>query len=147
MQYGFQVTGGDPVPGDMRAEATEALRQILKRGYREICFAGKSLSTPLALELAEGSRVARVSLLQLTPLPAALRPVHGLRALAVIGTADPIYSTPECEESRRRGDMQWLVLPGVHHGLEVQDDWRESARVLTQVVSACEEFLVLPRTY
>ncbi|MEW6227099.1 MAG: hypothetical protein AB1700_03255 [Bacillota bacterium] len=141
LQYGFQVAGGAPKYEDMLGEVTRTSAAVATRGYSEICFVGKSLGSPLALALARSAQISKVSVTLLTPIPEALQPTDGIRALAVIGTADPVFAMPEYKESRQRGDMEWLVLDGLHHGLEVEGSWTNSMAALKQIVATCERFL------
>lgn len=89
IRYGFQVNDTTPNDGDLIHEVTDASALVMEEGYREVCFVGKSLGSPLALTLARQAQVPEVSVILLTPIPEALGPVAGIRALAVIGTADP----------------------------------------------------------
>ena len=47
LQYGFQVAGTAPKHGDdVLREARRAVVTTLTRGYREVCFVGKSMGSP-----------------------------------------------------------------------------------------------------
>lgn len=82
------------------------------------------------------------SAILLTPTPGVMAtPVAGLRAVAVIGTADPFYSSPEYQAARRREDMEWLVVDGLGHGLEVNGDWAASVAALPRILAFCDRFL------
>lgn len=141
LQYGFQSGGQRPTDEELLAEITAAFTAVMGRGYGEVCFVGKSMGSPLAMALTRAAQVPHVSAILLTPLPEVLGPVDGIRALAIIGTADPVYAMPECRDSRQRADMEWLVLEDLDHGLEVNGDWRRSIAALPQIIAACERFL------
>lgn len=141
VSYGFWRAGLEMDWEAAAAEAAEAVRQAAAAGYRHICFAGKSMGSPIARRLAREAPAAEVSLLLLTPLPQALDPVEGVRALAVIGTDDPVFPMPECQEARKRADMEWLVIDRVNHGLNHPDGWEASLDAIAQTIRACERFL------
>ncbi|MEW5866661.1 MAG: hypothetical protein AB1774_07365 [Bacillota bacterium] len=141
LQYGFQIVGATPNYEGIVDEATHAVATALTRGYREVCFVGKSLGSPLALALAQSTQVAKVSAILLTPIPAALKPTSGVRALSVVGTADPVFHMPECQESLQRGDMEWVVLEGLDHGLRSEGNWVDSITALKRITAECEHFL------
>lgn len=141
LSYGFWRAGVEMDRAAAAAEASEAVRQAAAAGYRHICFAGKSMGSPIARWLAREALAPEVSLLLLTPLPQALDPAEGMRALAVIGTADPVFEMPECHEARNRADMEWLVLDQVNHGLNHPEDWEASMDAIARTIRACERFL------
>jgi hypothetical protein len=102
---------------------------------------GKSLGTPLAVQLAKDVAVESVSLILLTPVGAALHELEGIRTLAVIGTADSLYSPEVIAEFEGDPYVQWCVFENLNHGLEVEGDWQASVRALEDVIAACEQFL------
>jgi len=140
VQYGFQAANGDLRPEQfpfLPQDVDLAVGSVLKRGYREICVVGKSLGTPLAVELAKNITAEKISLILLTPIGGALYGLNGLRTLAVIGTADPIY-TPEMVKTP---DIQWKVFDGFNHGLILEGNWRVSVHALHDMIQACEQFM------
>ncbi|MCG0239854.1 MAG: hypothetical protein L6E13_11905 [Firmicutes bacterium] len=145
LKYSFQVTGITPPEErwreELAAEVQAALRQVLGQGYREICWVGKSLGSPLAVELSRTVPAERTCAILLTPLEPAMAEMGAVPTLAVIGTADPLYGTAAFAASQGRPGVEWRVFPDLDHGLEVKGDWRRSLAALSDVVSACAEFL------
>ncbi len=144
MQYGFQVTGGDldlENVSYLLDDARAALEPTLERGYRQVCIAGKSLGTPLAGELARTLTLDRVSLLLLTPIGGALHGLGDLPALALIGTADALYSAELVAAFDGHPTIAWKVYDGLNHSLEVPGDWRASLAALADIIQTCEQFL------
>ena len=140
VQYGFQL-GGDPGEGEESLLAEDvrlATAPVLQRGYREVCVVGKSLGTPLAMELARTAGVEAVSRILLTPIGAALVPVDGIRTLAIIGTADPLYAPGLATDT---ATTAWRVFERLDHGLVDEGDWRYSVESLAEIVAACEAFV------
>jgi hypothetical protein len=144
LTYGFQVNGSSPDQAITMVEVTEAVVQVCRRGYQEVCLVGKSVGSLFSVPLVQTGVVeaARVSLILLTPVATVMVPVSPVRTLAVIGTADHEFGTPTYTAAHTRGDMTWLVLDRLHHGLEELGDWERSVQVLREIVSACERFLL-----
>jgi hypothetical protein len=117
------------------------LPAIQNAGYRRLCFAAKSLGTPLAVELAHQQTPAETSLILLTPIMDAPAQVEQTPTLAVIGTADRYYDAASVRETGAAPNLHWLVLEGLDHGLEMPDDWKTSIKMLQRVTSACATFL------
>ncbi|MBE3574396.1 MAG: hypothetical protein IMW99_02895 [Firmicutes bacterium] len=167
VQYGFQAAGVRLDRSGLPRLQDETLAVVgsTLAGYRSFCFVGKSLGTPLAVELARRTTAGTdagprpgpgasagaapgkpsgtaVSLILLTPVPRAVAEDTGAApALAVIGTADPFYSDPDIQAALGRRGVEWRVFPGLNHSLEVPGDWRASVAVLPQVLAACDDFL------
>lgn len=144
IQYGFQVTGGDLDLENVHYlldDARAALEPALQRGYRQVCIAGKSLGTPLAGELARTLTLDRVSLLLLTPIGGALHGLGDRPALALIGTADALYSAELVAAFDGHPTIAWKVYDGLNHSLEVPGDWRASLAALADIIATCEQFL------
>lgn len=141
VQYGFQVGEIDLTAENMpyiQDDVQQAAQAVLSRGYQKICVAGKSLGTPLAVELARGISEAQVSLLLLTPIGGAAQPLENIPVLAVIGTADAAYAADMIKDE---GNLRWRVFEGLDHSLEVRGDWRASLAVLPEIIGVCAGFL------
>jgi hypothetical protein len=144
VQYGFQL-GGDLGAGQeplLAEDVRLATAPALERGYREVCVVGKSLGTPLAMELARTAAAAAaaesVSRILLTPIGTALAPADGIRTLSIIGTADPLYAPGLAVDT---ATTTWRVFERLDHGLVDEGDWRFSIGSLAAIVAACEEFI------
>ncbi len=144
VQYGFQVNQSELEPAQMpylMQDVQIAVEQVLERNYREICVVGKSLGTPLALELAKILDADKVSLVLLTPIGPALQNLPDLPTLAVIGTGDPFYSAEMVQETDKHPNLQWVVLDDLNHGLLIETDWKTSVQSLYTILEHCEQFL------
>jgi acetyl esterase/lipase len=141
VQYGFHISGNlepSQIPL-LQQDVERATQQVLSRNYREVCVVGKSLGTPLAIDLAKSLKAETVSQILLTPIGVALQDAGDNRTLAVIGTADPLY-TPEI--AQQGGDhITWRVFENLDHGLIDAGDWRYSVESLKEILSECETFL------
>ena len=139
VRYSFQVLpqgSGDAFPSDkLAAEVDQVVEQVLQPGYERVVIAGKSLGTPLAARYAE--QVERLILL--TPIGTSVQDTGATPTLAVIGTADPVY-LPEMSEATG-ANVQWLVLEGLNHSLELQGNWDVSLDALRQITQTCADFL------
>lgn len=143
VEYGFQVTRTPHDLDQVWGEVRSAVDQALAAGYEEVCFIGKSMGSPIAAQLARESRdkLAKVSAILLTPVWGALDPADGLRALAIIGTDDPVCAEPLYLAARERADMEWLVLDGLNHGLNDPADWANAVAGLSELLRRCDGFL------
>jgi hypothetical protein len=147
VQYGYQAVGQDLRPEEwsyLPQDVHLATEPVLARGYRHIYIAGKSIGTPLAIELAKSMMVSSgdVSLILLTPIGAAIQAMSDLthvRTLAIIGTNDTLYSPQMVMQTRP--NVQWKVFEGLDHGLFIEDNWRVSLDALNSIMGACEQFL------
>lgn len=119
----------------------QAAAQTMARGYRQVCVLGKSLGTPLAVELAAGLQAEKITVILLTPLGAALQDQNIARfpTLALIGTRDPYYA-PDLT-AQTPPNVHWHIFDALNHGLMVEDDWQVSLRALHDIVQTCETFL------
>jgi hypothetical protein len=113
----------------------------MSRGYDHICIAGKSMSSPVAVALAHRIAAQNISLILLTPIGTAVQDVGATRTLAVIGTADPLYSAEQVSADADRANVTWQAFLHLNHGLEMADDWKGSVAALGQIIGACEGFL------
>ena len=138
VRYSFQSSLSamrSPNNNDLEQEL-EAAFSALPSHYQRICFAGKSLGTPLAVSAAKRHRAADTRLILLTPIMPRLE-TEDFPTLAVIGT-DDFYYTPEMVSNNSH--VRWHVYDGLNHGLETQD-WRGTLQVLPELLSILETFL------
>ncbi len=144
VEYGFQVANAEfdaTTVESLQEDAEAAVRPALARGYRRVCFAGKSLGTPLANELARGLRAETVSLLLLTPIGGAMQGLGSLPTLAVFGSADALYAPEIVAAFDGHPTVTCRVFDGLNHSLEVKGDWHASLEVLPDIIATCEDFL------
>lgn len=145
MPYGFQVRGNDfsfdQMPLLQHDVAASANLALSRGGYREVCVVGKSLGTPLAVELAHQVNVAEKSVILLTPVAGTMSAVGDLRTLAVIGTGDPLYSADVVRLTDSAPNIAWRIFDDLDHGLVDKNNWRVSLRALHDILEACETFL------
>lgn len=147
VQYGFQVAGVELEAAhtpQLVEEVMSGVRLALERGYKRVCIAGKSLGTPLAAEVARSIQDAQVSLILLTPIGGAVQGLGSIPTLALVGTADALYSAHEVQAFTGHPTVTWRVYEGLNHSLEVKGDWRASLHVLTTIIDTCEAFLKSP---
>lgn len=139
--YGFHAQP-EQEPGDLNAEVRDVLtHEGLKRDYRYVCLAGKSLGTPLAIRAAQLNLAEHTSFILLTPVVDSHAQVQGMPTLAIIGTADRAYSPELVESTRQSPNVQWKTVERADHSLEIPGDWRQSLQILTEVMADCEAFL------
>ncbi len=144
VEYGFQAahTGFsfEQIP-ELADDVQDTVDPVLARNYKQVCIAGKSLGSPLAANLARSIKDAAVSLILLTPIKDTAHDLDGFRTLAIIGTTDPNYSAQTVADFEGHSDVKWRVFEGLNHSLEVTENWRESAKVLADVIQTCADFL------
>ena len=136
--YSFQIAS---FPNDqvtmqqLAAEVEQAIGEVLKRGYKRVVIAGKSLGTPLAV--LHASQAERLILL--TPIGTSVQDAGSKPTLAIIGTADPGYNPDTVSASSE--NVEWLVFEGLDHSLEAAGDWDASLDALHTITAACAKFL------
>ena len=142
LQYGFQVAQREMSREELpvlRQEIQQAVQKARERRYDRFCIVGKSLGTPLAVELATSLSPENVSLILLTPVNNAAQHVGHIRTLGIIGTADPFYDAEAINHTPP--SVQWHVFNGLDHALEPQNDWHASLAALLEIISACQSFI------
>jgi len=144
VQYGFQVSGADLTPDKLplvQQDVWSTVKQALQRPYQRVVIVGKSMGTPLAVEVAKTLPPEKVSLILLTPIGDAMQDVGNLPTLTVIGTSDAAYSAAEVKAFEGSATVTWRVFSGLGHSLELTDDWQGSLKALGEIIAACEAFL------
>lgn len=122
------------------AETGKIIRSVLERGYTQLCIAGKSMGTPLAVEHAKRIDAEEKRLILFTPIEDVASKTDEIPTLAIIGTEDYYYNA-ETIANDMRSNIKWLVMDGLHHGLDIDNDWRGSYTALLEMMTACEDFL------
>jgi hypothetical protein len=138
LQYGFQITGNfatDQLPL-LQEDMRRSMDALYLAPYSQYCVVGKSLGTPLAVDL--GRQLQAQALILLTPIPATFHTPISARALALIGTGDPFYTPQLIQENP---GVQWKVYPDLDHGLLKPGDWAASLDALKTLIGDCAAFL------
>ncbi len=140
VSYAFQVMGNTHIDmTDLIEEVHQVWDSLPKKAYKRLCIAGKSLGTPLAVQLAP--QIIQPQLLLLTPVGGAVKMADELDTLAVIGTADHGYDPKQIEADKARPNIRWEVLDDLDHRLEKPGDLPQSLLALQIVMAVCEKFL------
>jgi predicted alpha/beta-hydrolase family hydrolase len=146
LKYGFQVGDGEfsfEQTPFLLDDATQAIDQVLKRGYTHLCVVGKSLGTPLAAQIVRDTTIDKTCLILLTPLGGALQGLDDkIPTLVMIGTADPLYSPDVVGAFDGFANIRWRIFDDLNHSLEVAQDWQASLNVLSPIMGAIEHFLL-----
>lgn len=131
--------------GDVEA----ALKFVTQEEKQEVvCLTGKSLGT-LALghllETHENLRDAKT--IWLTPLiknPELMEQMlsYMKNAIMVIGTSDSQYDLEIIDRLNASTHLGGIVVDGANHSLEIEGDVTRSLRVLMQIVSIIQQFLI-----
>lgn len=135
----------DWLTGDVEA----ALKFVTKEeNQKVVCLTGKSLGT-LALghllEKHENLRDAKT--IWLTPLiknPELMEQMLSYMkdAIMVIGTSDSQYDIEIIDRLNANTLLGGIVVDGADHSLEIQGDVTKSLRVLMQIVTIIQQFLI-----
>jgi hypothetical protein len=126
---------------DLLNEVKAAVASPRFRNYQRLCIAGKSLGTVFAFGLAEHLSAKYRSLILLTPVSGAVQMAHAFPTLAIIGTADALYTQVAPDIVPTRPNLTWRVFDGLDHSLEVKGDWHASLAILPDIITACADFL------
>jgi hypothetical protein len=152
VEYEYSKTDFMNRPGPERAEWLAAdvraacAAGLAKRSYKKLTLIGKSLGTLAIGHLLEDPRFAGASCIWSTPILAdpwlcgQIRKHHP-RSLFIIGTADPLLDSAVLDELVGSTKGKALILPGLHHGLEIEDDIPGTLEALRRIVEAMHEFI------
>lgn len=138
--YAFQL-----YPDADTGHLLEEIRSVLDlpairdASYNQLCIAGKSMGTPLAVELAHQNIIPNMSLILLTPIKNAHQQIGAIPTLAIIGTADDFYH-PELTPGAAP-NLTWQVFEGLNHSLQTAEGWKQSLEVLGEIIGHCADFL------
>ena len=152
VEYEYSKTDFMNRPGPERAEWLAAdvraacAAGLAKREYKKLTLIGKSLGTLAIGHLLEDPRFVNASCIWSTPILAdpwlcAQIRKHHPRSLFIIGTADPLFDSTALDELVNSTKGKALVLPGLHHGLEIEDDIPGTLEALRRMVDAIHAFI------
>ncbi len=126
-----------------------ALRIVTEVGKQEVvCLVGKSLGTLAVGHLLETYENLRdVKTIWLTPLiknPELMEQMLSYMkdAVLVIGTKDAHYDSDIIDRLNATTLLSGVVVEGANHSLEIEGDVTKSLRVLMQVVTIIQQFLM-----
>jgi hypothetical protein len=131
--------------GDVEA----ALAFVTKSEKQNIaCLAGKSLGTLALGHLLETQENLRnTKTIWLTPLVKNPNLIEQMLtymkdAIMVIGTSDSQYDSNIIDRLNANTQLGGIVIDGANHSLEIEGDVTKSLRVLLQIVTIIQQFLI-----
>ncbi len=126
---------------DLMSDVNQALLAVLDRGYTRLTLVGKSLGSPLAALWAQNSPIPDTRLILLTPVADAVKHAKTMPTLAIVGTADEAYNAADIAADQERPNIRWHIFDNLNHGLEYEEHWAESIRILGAIMALCEAFI------
>lgn len=139
--YAFQAYP-DQEPGELGMEVQAILNHPDRLpGYRTVCYVGKSLGTPLAIEAARQPIAGHVRLILLTPILNCTAQAGPWPTLAIIGTHDSHYSPELLHSTHGKSNVTWCIHTGLDHSLQVEGDHRASLSALANILDDCAAFM------
>ena len=131
------------------ADVEAALEFITKKKKQEVvCLTGKSLGTIAVGHLLEKYENLRaVKTVWLTPLiknPELMEQMLNYMkdSVLVIGTKDSHYDSDIIDRLNMSTQLSGIVIEGANHSLEIEGDTVKSLRVLMQIVTILQQFLM-----
>jgi hypothetical protein len=116
--------------------------QCLSRGYDKIFFINKSFGTRVAGEISLIVGYEKVKNLYLTPLSDALPHIVETNSVVIVGSKDKYFSSEDIDVRKANSNITVKIFESVGHSLEFDTDYKESLRVLGEVTSYCESFIM-----
>jgi hypothetical protein len=133
----------------MIRDVEAAMRIVTEVANQEIvCLVGKSLGTLAVGHLLENYEELRnAKTIWLTPLiknPELMEQMlsHMKDAVLVIGTKDSHYDSDIIDRLNATTLLRGIVVDGANHSLEIEGDVTKSLRVLMQIVTIIQQFLI-----
>lgn len=123
---------------DIHADTQDGVLQVMSNKYDTVCVVAKSLGTVIAVQLLAQLTAQNISALMLTPIQDAMEMIGDVRALGIIGTADPAYEPDMIQTSATRS---WQVYDDLNHSLEYKAEWAKSVKILPDILHHCEAFI------
>jgi len=123
---------------DLHTDTQNAVEEVMSNQYDEVCVVAKSLGTVITTQLLSQLDVSKISALMLTPIQDAMTMIGDVRALGIIGTADPAYDPDIVQHTDTH---TWKVYDDLNHSLEYPRDWKRSISILQDILETCEVFI------
>lgn len=144
LDYGFRLANIELGRGELPylvSEARSVVELALTRGYERLVFISKSLGTVVAGELSRQMGYAQVQHIFLTPLPEAIPHILASENMVVVGGRDKLFPPACIEQIRGCVTSDVRIVPDAGHSLEIDDDYRESLRILGDITEWCVRFV------
>lgn len=145
LTYGHCFTNKEFKLGDLNYNINEsfnAINQCLSRGYDKIFFISKSFGALIAGEISLIIGYEKVKNLYLTPLSDALPHIVKTNSAVIVGTKDKHFTREDIDIIKENSNVTVKLFEGVGHSLEFDTDYKQSLRILEEVTSLCESFIM-----
>jgi predicted alpha/beta-hydrolase family hydrolase len=143
LEYGYFRSNEAPSP-DFKdrivKESYEAVKLCLSNSYENIYFISKSLGTVVAGEVSKLMGYENKNNLFLTPTKDTIKHILISNCGIVVGTKDKFFTKDDIEAVR--GPLVSVhIIEDAVHSLEVDDDYRKSIQILSEVTNICTDFV------
>ena len=123
-------------------ECYDAIYMCLKKGYKNIFFISKSIGHEVSLKL--DSRLTDYSIKHIcyTPLSKHTQDITKRNCIVFTGTKDKLFSKEDVLMLMEYPNVEVVEIENAVHSLEINDDYKESIRILERVTDKCAEYII-----
>ena len=129
------------IMGTVTDECYEVINSCIKKEYQRIFLISKSVGHSISLRIAEQLDNKRIKHVCYTPLDAHVSDIVKNECIVFTGTKDKWLSTDKRNELENHCNIDLIQVENAVHSLEIDDDYKQSIKILEYFTDKCSNFI------
>jgi hypothetical protein len=113
----------------------------LRKGYKNIFFISKSIGHSVAFRLDDKFKDNIINHICYTPVTAHVSDIITRKCIIFTGTKDKWFSKQDVLKLIEYNNLEVVQIENAVHSLEIDDDYKESIRILDIVTDKCAQYI------
>jgi predicted alpha/beta-hydrolase family hydrolase len=145
LEYGYTInysTLSQPeIMDTVTGECYEVIKRCLKREYERIFLISKSMGHFISLRIAEQLDIKNIKHICYTPIDAHVSNIVKNECIVFTGTKDKWLTKDGRNELAKYSKIDLIQVENAVHSLEVDDNFKQSIRILEYITDKCSDFI------
>jgi hypothetical protein len=137
---GYNTLSQPEILNKVANECEGVIRQCIAKDYKKIFFISKSIGHVISFRIDEklGNKINHICY---TPINANVDDILKRECIVFTGTKDKLLTVDSRKILSNRENIKLVIIENAVHSLEIDDNYKESIRILEYVTDKCSEFI------
>jgi len=123
-------------------ECYKAVNECLEKNYKNIFFISKSIGHTVSFRLDDMLKDKVIKHICYTPINSHVPDIITRDCIVFTGTKDKWFSKQDVNELMKYPNIEIIQVENAAHSLEIDDDYRESIRILENITDKCAAYIL-----
>ena len=145
LEYGYRANvstmSRTEIIDTVKDECLEVINRCMKKEYERIFFISKSMGHFFSLRITDKFDKKIIKHICYTPIDEHVIEIVKNECIVFTGTKDKLLSEESRNELAKYSNVVLIQVENAVHSLEIEDDYKQSIRILEYITDKCSDFI------